>query len=162
MERTSLYKKAANNTAAKPRPSTGCKKPEAPLPASEPSVVAAPPEVEVSSPVGVEASEPEVAVDSSEVWVRVPVPVGTVLLPPAVPFPPLLLPGTMAPPEGAAEPAPPTIELSMAPPNDVSMAPPIEVSMDVLLASAGAPAGIVSATAVLVKTGLGWVVTGVG
>lgn len=153
MERTSLYKKAANSTAAKPRLSTGCKKPEAPLPAaSAPSVVAAPPEVEVSSPVGVDSSESEseVAVDSPEVWVRVPV--GTVLLPPVVPFP-LMLPGTTAPPDGAAEPAPPTIEVSM----DI-----IEVSMDVLLASAGEPAGMVSATAVLVKTGSGWVVTGVG
>lgn len=91
-----------------PKPSTGCRKPAAPLPEAPP-VVAAPVEElwAVSSPVGVDSSEPVVAVDPPDVAVRVPA--GTVLLPPDVPFPLLLLllppPGTLAPPVGAAEPA---------------------------------------------------------
>lgn len=102
----SVYKKAANSTPAMPKPRTGCKKPAAPL-SESPPVWAAPPDAEVlcalSSPVGVDSSEPDEAVDPPDVAVRVPA--GTVLLPPVVPFPLLLPPGTIAPPVGEAEPA---------------------------------------------------------
>lgn len=82
-------------------------------------------------------------------------PAGTVLLPGEEPLP--LLPPEMAPPVGEAEPAPaPTPALVPGTTEETRVVP---------LTAAGTPcgpAGMVSATAVLVVTAEGWVVMGSG
>lgn len=149
-----VYKKKAKKAPARPRLSTGWRRP-APLlePAVEEELAPVPVPVEPAEPDGLEPEdswepdEPDVAEDPDAVWVLVPL--GTVLLPPALPAPPEVLLPDDAPPVGEAAPPPTTDDTRVVP-----------------FTAAGTPCGptgtTVGATAVLVVAASGWVVTAVG